>query len=64
MSMYRIWFDGPQGERRRVDSDRMDARDMGLYLNEEWEEEFEWTHWIPPSRLVLITKLPESESEQ
>lgn len=63
MSTYRIWFDDPQGNRRSLYSNRMDAREMGLYLNEEWEEAFEWVHWIPPSRLVLITKIPESEGE-
>ena len=61
--MYRVWFDDPSGVRRHIDVPRNKGIDyvaQGLWLTADWsfgnmEDEI---HWLPPSRLVLVTLLP------
>ena len=63
--VYRVWFDDPQGNRRCVDVPRsLGVQDpaRGVWVTSDFGS-LETvlvpvgSHWVPPSRLVLITKL-------
>ena len=62
MIFNRVWFEDPQGQRRHIDTERdvLDIKETGLYLDEDWQDVWNgrpWTHWIPPTKIVVITKL-------
>lgn len=59
-SVYRCWFDDPNGVRRSTDVPRYRGIaffDKGLWVNADWQfdDTLNSRHWIPPSRLVLVT---------
>lgn len=60
--VYRCWYDDPQGARRYVDVPRergIATIREGLWLNAEFEFGIgeRCLHWLPPGRIVLVTKL-------
>lgn len=62
VKVYRCWFDDPGGNRRCTDIPRgrgIASFREGLWVNDEWQwtNFLDYTHWIPPSRLVLVTVL-------
>ncbi len=69
--VYRAWFDDPQGHRRYVDIPRFKGisclRD-GFWVTAEWEYKLGanalGSHWIPPSRIVIATKLDLEKSHE
>jgi hypothetical protein len=65
--LYRIWFDDPQGNRRSTDTTKgvWIAKD-GFWVDEDWQRTTTFDdciHWIPPHRIVLMTKLRGQRSE-
>lgn len=59
---YRVWFEDGSGNRRYTDVPRhkgiAEIRE-GLWINKEFQYSvgMDACHWIPPARLVLVTKL-------
>jgi hypothetical protein len=61
--VYRCWFDDPQGQRRSVDWLDKGPRPCleGFWVDEDWQLNTDLDrniHWIPPARIVLVTRLP------
>lgn len=59
--VYRCWFEDPDGNRRFVDTTKgvWFCKD-GFWVDAEWghTDAFDdLVHWIPPHRIVLLTKL-------
>lgn len=60
--LYRCWYDDPQGNRRWVDTNKgVWFCTNGFWVDAEWQQTIELdacVNWIPPHRIVLLTKLP------
>lgn len=64
--LYRVWFDDPQGHRRFVDTNKgvWFCKD-GFWVDGDWQHTVELDaclFWIPPHRVVMITKMPRVQS--
>jgi hypothetical protein len=60
--MYRCFYDDPQGSRRFVDTNKgvWFCKD-GFWVDSDWQYAVnldDCVYWIPPHRIVLLTKLP------
>lgn len=59
--VYRCLFDDPNGIRRSTDVPRRKGIaffvENGLWVDSDWkfDDTLNCVHWIPPSRLVLVT---------
>lgn len=60
--LYRVWYDDPSGNRRWVDTKRgVWFCQEGFWVDDEWQYAVDLDkciNWIPPHRIVLMTKLP------
>lgn len=59
--IYRIWFEDPDGNRRWIDTNKgIWPATEGFWVDSDWQYTVgldETLHWIPPGRIVLVTKL-------
>lgn len=60
--VYRCWYDNPAGERCYVDVPRhrgIESVRKGIWVDKDWEFGLgdKCLHWIPPGRIVVVTKL-------
>jgi hypothetical protein len=65
--MYRCWYEDPDGQRRSVDWNKgVWPCEAGFWVDKDWNLTIELDaclHWIPPGRIVLLTKLPKASGE-
>jgi hypothetical protein len=66
LEVYRVWFEDPAGDRRCIDVPRFQGIATvreGLWVNADWHYTVgsDAIHWIPPSRIVIASKLDKLE---
>jgi hypothetical protein len=67
VTVYRVWFDDPRGQRRFVDTNKgvWIFRDEGIWLDADWNLTTDLDaclFFIPKHRIVMMTKFPKVKS--